>query len=106
MPALLPIRTDHDATELRRIARLERDGRISARQLALANALNGLPREAAAKLTGMTGQILGDWVCRYNAEGVDGLRDRPRCGRPCAPDEGRQSTLKALVLRGAEPGAR
>ena len=39
MPAPLPIRTDHDAAELRRLARRERDGRISARLLALANGL-------------------------------------------------------------------
>jgi transposase len=36
------------------------------------------------------------------AEGVEGLRDRPRPGRPCALDEGRQATLKALVLRGPD----
>src|SRR6478672_3989823 len=55
VPAPLPIRTDHDAAELRRFARRERDGRVSARLLALANALDGLPREVAAKLAGMTG---------------------------------------------------
>ncbi len=48
MPAPLPIRTDHDAAELRRLARRERDGRVSARLLALANALEGLSREEAA----------------------------------------------------------
>jgi transposase len=100
VPAPLPIRTDHDAAELRRFARRERDGRVSARLLALANALDGLPREVAAKLAGMTGQTLGDWVHRYNVEGVEGLRDRPRRGRPCALDEGRQAALKALVLKG------
>jgi hypothetical protein len=31
----LPIRTDRDAAELRRLARRERDGRVSARLLAL-----------------------------------------------------------------------
>ena len=100
MPAPLPIRTDRDAAELRRLARRERDGRLGARLLALANALDGLPREEAARLAGMTGQTLGDWVHRYNAEGVEGLRDRPRPGRPCALDEGQQAALKALVLRG------
>ena len=100
MPAPLPIRTDCDAVELRRLARRERDGRVSARLLALANALDGLPREEAARLAGMTGQTLGDWVHRYNAEGVEGLGDRPRPGRPCALDEGQQAALKALVLRG------
>jgi transposase len=100
MPAPLPIRTDHDPAELRRLARRERDGCVSARLLALANALEGIPREEAARLAGMTGQTLGDWVHRYNVEGVEGLRDRPRPGRPCALDEGQQATLKALVLRG------
>ena len=106
MPAPLPIRTDRDAAELRRLARRERDGRASARLLALANALanalDGLPREEAARLAGMTGQTLGDWVHRYNAEGVEGLRDRPRPGRPCALDEGQQAALKAMVLRGPD----
>jgi transposase len=101
VPAPLPIRTDHDAVELRRLARRERDGRVSARLLALANALDGLPREKAARLAGMTGQTLGDWVHRYNTEGVEGLRDRARPGRPCALDDGQQVALKALILRGS-----
>ena len=67
MPAPLPIRTDRDAAELRRLARRERDGRVSARLLALADALEGIPREKAAALAGLTGQTLGDWVHRYNA---------------------------------------
>ena len=102
MPSALAIRADRDAAELRRLARRERDGRVSARLLALANALDGLSREEAARLAGMTGQTLGDWVHRYNEEGVEGLRDRPRSGRPCALDEGQQAALKALVLRGPD----
>ena len=78
MPSALPIRSDRDAAELRRLARRERRGRVSARLLALANVLDGLPRE----------------------EGVEGLRDRHRPGRPCALDDGQQAALKALVLRG------
>jgi transposase len=100
MPAPLPIRADRGAPELRRLARRERDGRVSARLLALANALEGLPREEAARLAGMAGQTLGDWVHRYNQEGVGGLRDRPRPGRSCGLDEGQRAALKALVLRG------
>ena len=64
MPAPLSTRTDRDAGERRRLARRERDGRVSARLLALANALEGIPREEAARLAGMTGQTLGDWVHR------------------------------------------
>jgi transposase len=52
----------------------------------------------------MTGQTLGDGVHRYDAEGVEGLRERPRPGRPRALDEGQQAALKALVLRGPSLG--
>jgi transposase len=59
-----------------------------------------MPRERAAQLAGMTGQTLGDWVHRYNEEGLAGLVDRRRSGRPCGLDEGRQAALKALILKG------
>ena len=104
MPSALPIRADLSPVALRRLARRERDGRVSARLLALAHALEGMrQREEAARLAGMTGQTLGDWVHRYNAGGPGGLADRSRSGRPCALNEGQQATLKALVLRGPKP---
>ena len=81
------------------MARRERDGRVSARLLALANALYGMSREEAARAAGMDREILRDWMHRYNAEGVAGLRDRQRPGRPCALDEGR-AALKGLILWG------
>ena len=96
----VPITTGRTPAELRALARRERDGRVSARLLALANALDGMSRDEAARAAGMDRQTLRDWVHRYNAEGVEGLRDRPRPGRPCALDEGRQAALKGLILRG------
>jgi transposase len=38
----------------------------------------------------------------HSIEGVAGLRDRPRPGRPCGLDEGQQAALKALILRGPD----
>ena len=96
----VPIATERTPAELRAIARRERDGRVSGRLLALANALAGMSRDEAARAAGMDRQTLRDWVHRYNAEGIEGLRDRPRPGRPCALDEGRQAALKGLILRG------
>jgi hypothetical protein len=63
MPAALPIRDDRSPAELRRLARREHDGRVSARLVALANALDGLPREEAARLAGMTGRTCGTGCC-------------------------------------------
>lgn len=99
----IPIRDDIPAEELRRLARRETNGRVASRLLGLANALAGMDRGQAARLAGMDRQTLRDWVIRFNAEGIDGLRDRPKSGRPTWLDEGQLATLKALVLRGPDP---
>ena len=102
MPALA-ICQDLPATELRRRARHEPDRRAAMRLLAIAGALEGLSRAGAARLAGMERQALRDAVLRYNAEGLEGLRDRPRSGRPERLAPGRQAALKAWVLRGPDP---
>ena len=103
MAAALAIRDDLPAAELRRLARLEQDRRIACRLLALANALDGMSRAAAARQAGMDRQTLRDWVIRFNQAGVLSLRDRPRRGRPSFLGYGQQATLKAWVLRGPDP---
>src|SRR3954467_11873866 len=102
MPALA-IRQDMTATELRRLARHEPDRRAAMRLLAIAHALDGFSRAEAARLAGMERQALRDAVLRYNAEGPEGLHDRPRPGRPEALTAGQQAALKAWVLRGPNP---
>jgi transposase len=103
MGVALSIRGDMPAEELRRLARLEGDGRVACRLIALANALDGMSRERAAKQAGMDRQTLRDWVIRFNAAGVEGLGDRPRSGRPPFLGEGQMAAFKALVLRGPDP---
>lgn len=103
MGAPVPIRTDVPAGKLRRLARQETNGRVACRLLALANVLDGMSREAAAGRAGMDRQTLRDWVIRFNAEGIEGLRDRPKSGRPAWLDDGQLAAFKALVLRGPDP---
>ena len=69
------IAKEHTPAELRALARRERDGRVGSRLLALANALDGMSRGAAARAAGRDRQTLRDWVHRFNAHGPDGLRD-------------------------------
>src|SRR5215217_687823 len=99
----VPIATGRTPAELRAMARRERDGRVSSRLLALANASDGMGRDEAARAAGMDRQTLRDWVHRYNAEGVEGLRDRPRSGRKprLTPEQGAE--LAAVVERGPDP---
>ena len=102
MPALA-VRDDIGSEELRRRARRESDGRVSARLIAIANALEGMDRANAARLAGMDRQTLRDWVHRYNAEGIAGLCNRPAPGRKPKLTEGQMAALKAVVLAGPDP---
>ena len=99
---MLTIREDRSAAELRAYARRAADPRAAARAYAIANALEGMTRAEAARLAGMERQALRDAVVRYNAEGLNGLSDRPR-QRPSRLTEGQQAALRALILRGPDP---
>ena len=63
MPALA-IREDRTATASPRPARSEPERRAAMRLLAIADALEGLPRAEAARLAGMERQALRDAVLR------------------------------------------
>jgi transposase len=99
----LMIRQDVRPGELRRLAKTEDDPRVARRLLAIAAALDGLTREAAARIAGMDRQTLRDWVIRYNRGGPAGLSDHWGDGLPCRLTEGQQATLKAIVLQGPDP---
>jgi transposase len=103
MGAALAIRDDLTPDELRRLARREPNRRAALRMLAIANALEGLSRAEAARLAGMERQALRDAVVRYNAEGLAGLYDRPKPGRPQRLGEAEQAALAARVFRGPDP---
>jgi len=94
----LAIREDIGSEELRRRARRARDGRVSARLIAIANALEGMDRARAARLAGRDRQTLRDWVHRYNAGGIAGLCNRPAPGRRPKLSDGQMAALKAVVL--------
>ena len=98
----LPIRDDVPASGLRRLARREPDRNAAARMQAIAGALEGMPRAEAARLAGMERQALRDAVVRYNAEGLAGLRDRPRRGPAPRLDEERRAVLVRLALDGPD----
>src|SRR5271157_1725560 len=90
-------RRDFSAEELRRKAGRVRDANQSRRLLALASILDGVSRSDAAQNAGMDRQTLRDWVHRYNAEGVDGLLDRPRSGREPRLNEGQLAEFDRIV---------
>jgi transposase len=98
------IRTDlHSAADLRALVRGDTSPRTVKRLLAIANALDGMSFTAAAAAAGMERQALGDAVKRYNAEGLDGLDDRPRSGRRRRLDAGQETELAEIIVAGPDP---
>ena len=95
--------TELSAAELRRKADYEKKRRPAMRMRAIANALDGYDRDEAARLAGMSDQALRDAIKRYNAEGLDGLYDRPKPGRRRKLDESREGELSQAILDGPDP---
>jgi transposase len=96
-------RLEFSASDLRMVAAKTGEGGWVRRLLAIALLPDGHSREAAAEANGMTRQTLRDWVHRFNADGVSGLRSRTSPGRPPALNETRWEELKTIVLEGPDP---
>ena len=77
----VPLSDDFDAAALRRLARNSKDGPQARRLLALAAIYEGASRTQAARIGGVTLQIVRDWVVKFNATGPEGLIDRKPPGR-------------------------
>jgi transposase len=96
-------RLDLTAGELRKTARKEKNSTVARRILALALVLEGSERKTAAESCGMDRQTLRDWVHRYNAEGLAGLRSRRPMGPRSRLTTEQQAELAALVEAGPDP---
>ena len=96
-------RMDHTSAELRALSGKCPDGSQVRRFLALALVLDGRSRSEAASLAGMDRQTLCDWVHRYNASGIEGLKSRRPPGRPPSLTEQQKAELLALVIKGPDP---
>jgi transposase len=96
-------RTEHSAADLRAVASKCRDGAQVRRLLALAFVLDGHTRTEAGDQAGMDRQTLRDWVHRYNAEGIAGLKSGHGPGKPPSLNLEQMAELKAMVLQGPDP---
>jgi transposase len=96
-------RSAYTADELRYRASKSVDGAQVRRLLALASILEERCRGEAAAHSGMDRQTLCDWVHRYNAAGIDGLKSRRSPGRTLALSAAQMAELRALVVAGPDP---
>lgn len=105
MAAAIGVRSDYTSSDLRRFARRCGDADQVRRLLAVALILDGGSRSEAAKIAGVTLQIVRDWVLRFNQEGPDGLATRKAPGRASILNDEQRARLAEIVEAGPIPAA-
>jgi transposase len=99
----IPLRSDFDAAAVRAAARRSKDGPQARRLLALAAIYEGGTRTQAARIGGVTLQIVRDWVMKFNAYGPEGLIDRKAPGQPSRLSGVHRAALAAIIESGPTP---
>ena len=103
MSAAIALREDYDGAGLRRLARVSKDANQTRRLLALAMIYEGGTRRDAAKVGGVTLQVVRDWVLRFNAQGPAGLIDRRAPGAKPKLSAQQRQALAERVEQGPLP---
>ena len=96
----IPLRTDYDALGLRSTARRSKEAGQTRRLLAVAAIYDGATRSEAARIGGVTLQIVRDWVVKFNAAGPDGLINRKAPGRPSRLTAVHRAALATMIESG------
>ena len=99
----IALRPDFDARRLRAAACASKDAGQTRRLLALAAVYEGATRTEAARIGGVTLQIVRDWVLKLNEHGPDGLIERKAPGQPALLDDAHRAALRAMVESGPVP---
>ena len=99
----VPLRGDFDAAALGGIARKAKDGSQARRLLALAAIYEGATRTEAARIGGVTLQVVRDWVVKFNALGPEGLIDRKLPGQPSRLTDAHRAALITRLDEGPIP---
>ncbi len=99
----IALRADFDAPSVRAAAKRSKDGPQARRLLALAAIYEGATRTEAAKIGGVTLQIVRDWALKFNAHGPNGLIDRKPPGQPPRLNDAHRAALASIIESGPIP---
>jgi transposase len=96
----VPPLTDTQRDELDRLYRTTKMPRLRTRaQMVLLSAERELKVADIASIVRESDDTVARWLKRYRAEGLEGLKDAPRAGRPSEITEAYRSKLLAAVRR-------
>lgn len=79
--------------DLQLLAQQERRSKVARRLQFVVMAQKGLQGAEIAELMGESLSTVERWIARYNAEGIEGLADRPRPGKPPTLPRGQEQAF-------------
>ena len=97
------LRGDFKASQLRALARKAKDGPQARRLMTLAAIYDGATRTEAARMGGVTLQIIRDWVVRFNARGAAGLLDGKSTVQPSRLNDVQRQAIVQMIESGPIP---
>lgn len=103
MATKIELRSDYNASRLRKIVLRSHEPRQIRRLLALAGVYDGMSRGAAARIGGMDRQTLRDWAHRFNAEGPEGLKTRKGAVPKSRLNGAQLKAFAEIVATGPDP---
>ncbi len=103
MAAPVRLRGNFSSAQVRVFACHAKDADQVRRLLAIATILDGGSRSDAAKVGGVTLQIVRDWALRFNAQGPDGLETRKAPGPDTILDDCHRRALADAFEAGSIP---
>ncbi len=87
---------EHERQQLKRLVRRE-VGRVSERIRMVLLSSRGYTVSRVAEIFECDEATVRHWIARFDADGVQGLQDRPRLGRPRQVDAAARDTIRKLV---------
>jgi len=93
----------HTFEELTALSKAEKDSKLARRILAIRDVLALEYRKTICERYGLTRETLRRWVSRYDADGLDGLRDKKGAGRPRKLSPEAEASLKERLSSPPDP---
>jgi transposase len=95
------VEAHHSVEQLRQLAKGQKQARMRIRLQAIVLAREGKTAPQIASILGSARRAVQEWVARYNHDGIDGLIEKARTGKPPKLAKDRHEQLKARLDAGA-----
>jgi transposase len=82
MEAIMKVESHHTTKELQTFYRIEKNARLAQRIHGVYLASKKLTCPEIMNITGAARRTIQQWVHKYNKQGIVGLKDKPRPGKP------------------------